>query len=96
MANSSRIHVVLDKAAVGKFLKSAELQRVVRDVADDIAKETEARYRADGKDYKFETFSKPTNQRARAIAGSKDGDHVRYSEAARGHLLDEANKKRDI
>lgn len=92
----ARVTVKLNKAEVGKFLKSPEVQKMLKKLADEVAQKTEARYTDAGKDYKFETWNAPTAQRARMIIGSKDGDHARYSEASRGYLLDEINKKRSI
>lgn len=96
MANRSRITVRLNQAEVGKLLKSAEVRKVLQSAGDEMATDVENRYQADGKDYTFDAWQAETSQRARVIVGSKDGDHARYSEAARGHLLDEANKKRDL
>lgn len=96
MASRTRVSVKLNKKAVAEFLKSPEVEKALRKLADEIAADTEARYRADGKDYTFEAWSDPTSTRARMIVGSKDGDAVRFSEAERAHLLDEAHKKRDV
>lgn len=96
MARKGRVVVRLREAEVGKFLKSPEVQKMLKKLANEVAQATEAKYRAAGKDYKFEVFTAPTSQRTRVIIGSNDGDHARYSEASRGYLLDEINKKRTL
>jgi hypothetical protein len=97
MANQDRVTVRLNEKAVQRLLlKSRDAQRVLKKVAQEIADETEAKYKNAGKEYTFKVVSGPQNDRARMLIVSNDGDHARYSEAARGYLLESLHKKREI
>lgn len=90
----TRITVKLNQSEAGKILQADAVRDVLTKIAEEIAKDTEARYKKAGKDYSFETDREFTGERWKALVVSNDGDAVRYSEAKRGILLREARKKR--
>lgn len=93
MARDKEIVIVRDRQAIEKMLRDPELMAFLKKVGNQIADETEAGYKYNGRNYEYKAVVEQQSTRGVVVVGT-GAEKAPYSELKHHKLLNAAKKKR--